>query len=331
MKLWEIESNRPVLIERSKLDFEERLEDWIVEDISLVSSNLLVIGRQVPTDYGGSMDLLAIDQDGNLVILELKRHKTPRDIVAQILDYASWVEGLGATKIEEIADSYLNNGPLETAFKSKFQIDLPEVLNERHRMYVVASEIDASSERIVRYLSEYHNVDINIATFSFFRTEDRELVGKSFLLDETEVENRAKSRSKRKPPLTLEELQEIAEQKGVGDLYKSLVEGLTNFFDQRTTTRSTVAFIGVFEESRNTIFSLVPGECDSEQGVRFTFYSDRILEYLNASKDDLIAILPSNSEETRQYRTSPDTFVGFFKDSHEVDHFLAGLNALMEG
>ena len=40
------------------------------------------------------IDLLAIDADGNLHVLELKRDKTPRDVVAQVLDYGSWVTTL---------------------------------------------------------------------------------------------------------------------------------------------------------------------------------------------------------------------------------------------
>jgi hypothetical protein len=75
----------------------------------------------------------------------------------------------------------------------------------------------------------------------------------------------------------------------------------------------------------------VPRECDPEKGVRFIVYTDRILQFLNTNRDDLIEILPSNSEETQLYRKSPFTFVGFFKDENEVDRFLTGLNSLMEG
>ncbi len=33
-------------------------------------------------------DLLGLDKDGNIVIVELKRGKTPREVVAQLLEYA---------------------------------------------------------------------------------------------------------------------------------------------------------------------------------------------------------------------------------------------------
>ena len=159
-----------------------------------------MIGQQVETAYGGLIDLLAIDPVGNLVILELKRDKTPRDIVAQVLDYASWAQDLSHESIEEIANGFLKNGTFEQVFREKFQAELPDVLNERHRMYIVASSLDSATERIVRYLSETHDVDINVATFAYFKTGEGELLGRSLLLDETEVQIRAESKSKRKPP-----------------------------------------------------------------------------------------------------------------------------------
>ena len=56
--------------------------------------DLLIIGRQVRTQFGGRIDLLAIDPEGDLLIIELKKDRTPREIVAQVLDYASWVNHL---------------------------------------------------------------------------------------------------------------------------------------------------------------------------------------------------------------------------------------------
>ena len=63
-------------VEFSSLDIESRLEDMLDENISIASPNWLVIGRQVRTDYGTIIDLLALDQDANLIVIELKRDKT---------------------------------------------------------------------------------------------------------------------------------------------------------------------------------------------------------------------------------------------------------------
>ena len=116
---------------------------------------------------------------GDLVILELKRDRTPRDIVAQALDYASWVQGLGHEDVINRASDFFKgigeDRSLERAFKDKFGENLPEVINESHRIYIVASTLDSATERIVEYLSETHGVDINAATFAYYKVGDDEL------------------------------------------------------------------------------------------------------------------------------------------------------------
>lgn len=326
IRIWEIEEkNNLVEIKKSKLDIEECLEEWIEKDISTISDDLLVIGRQVETDFGGVIDLLAIDYNGDIVVIELKRDKTPREVTAQILDYASWVKDLSNERITEIANKYLgDNGPLEKAFREKFGEELPEIINEHHKMLIVASEIDGSTERIIEYLSDTYGVNINAVTFHYFRDEKgREFLARFFLIEPGQVEYRTqtKSTSKRKPPLTFQELEEIAESNEVGELYKKLVEELTHIFDQRGTTRSNIAFIGIVGESRLTIFSIVPGESDKQHGLRFQVYIDRLANYLHTKTENILQVLPPDCEEYEPWRGTPRTLVGYFKQIEEVDKF----------
>jgi hypothetical protein len=44
IKLWKIESNSVIKISKKPLDYEDRLEKWLIEDISIMSQNLVVIG-----------------------------------------------------------------------------------------------------------------------------------------------------------------------------------------------------------------------------------------------------------------------------------------------
>jgi len=71
---------------------EALLEQMITEDPTILSDRWLLIGRQVRTTHGGFIDLLALNQDGQLIVIELKRDMTPREVVAQALDYASWAQ-----------------------------------------------------------------------------------------------------------------------------------------------------------------------------------------------------------------------------------------------
>ena len=95
IRLWEITTDDTLAeITSSEIPLEQKLEDWLESDISMLDSNLLVIGRQVRTDFEGIIDLLCIDNSGDLVVVELKKGRTPREVTAQSLDYASWVKDL---------------------------------------------------------------------------------------------------------------------------------------------------------------------------------------------------------------------------------------------
>ena len=60
-----------------ELEQEAILQQIIADDISVVDSRLMVIGREVTTAFGGRIDVLAIDASGNLAVIELKRNRTP--------------------------------------------------------------------------------------------------------------------------------------------------------------------------------------------------------------------------------------------------------------
>lgn len=331
-RIWEIlDEDNLREIKKAKLNLEERIENWLEKDISLLSNELLVIGRQVETGFGGIIDLLCLDSNGDSVIVELKRDKTPREITAQTIDYASWVKDLSNDKITEIADKYLGDkGPLEEAFKNKFGIELPETLNEEHSMLIVGSEIDASSERIINYLSDTHGVGINAATFQYFRDGEKEFLARVFLIEPSEVEYKTKIRasSKRKPNLSYEELEEIAVSNGVGELYQQLVEGVANFFDGKITTRSSISFVGKLGESRKAIFNLIPKDSNPDDGLRFQVYIPRLSDYFGTDRKSLISLLPKKREEWKYYDDAPSDmsgYAGFFGNLNEADKFLAGL------
>lgn len=154
-------------------------------------------------------------------------------------------------------------------------------------MLIVAAKIDPSSERIIRYLSNRYGVDINAVTFHYFKTGDgKELLARVFLIDPAEVEYQTRTRgsSKRRPNLSYEELQELAEQNGVGALYRRLVSGLEEHL-QKHTTRSSIGFTGIFDRSRKTVISLVPGESDERNGVRFQIYIERFKRLFSVADD----------------------------------------------
>ena len=193
MQLWRVDEARLSEMPRVPLDAEKRLEEWIEQDSGLLGMALLFIGRQVRT-AGGPIDLLALDGNGNLVVLELKRDKTPREVVAQALDYASCVKSWSPSEISGIFDSYTRKPAGQTlaqAFAARFGTPLPEPINQAHSVVIVASQLDDSSERIVTYLQNDLRVNINAIFFNVFRVGDQEIIARSWLSDPEQAAERA--------------------------------------------------------------------------------------------------------------------------------------------
>lgn len=195
INLWHVKGAELVELRSKPLDTEERLENWLANDPSLLGIDVLVIGRQVVTDHGGRIDLLGLDRDGNCVIIELKRGRTPRDLVAQLLDYASWVQHLGFDDLNAICQRFRGKGIVE-AYPERFGDSLPETVNSEHNLFLVASELDDSSERIIDYLSETHGLGINAVFFTCFDTPAGEVVGRAWLQDPEEVTERSTSKKR---------------------------------------------------------------------------------------------------------------------------------------
>lgn len=115
--IWTV-GDTPTPLVPDRLLSEQKLEDMIVADPSILSPDCMLIGRQEPTPFGGRIDLLAIAPDASLVLIELKRDRTPREVVAQALDYASWVEDLTPEKVAQIYQRFSSGGTLDEAFKA---------------------------------------------------------------------------------------------------------------------------------------------------------------------------------------------------------------------
>ncbi|MEI6177643.1 MAG: nuclease [Verrucomicrobiota bacterium] len=198
--IWKI-GEKPTALSLTKLATEQELEDMIVREPAILSTEWMLIGRQEPTPFGGRLDLLAIAPDASLVLVELKRDKTPREIVAQALDYASWVEQLMGDQISRIYRRFAGEGSnLDDDFKKRFGVELDEdALNASHQIILVASELDLSTERILNYLNA-KDIAINALFFQVFRHGDDKLLSRAWLIDPGETQANATTATKSRGP-----------------------------------------------------------------------------------------------------------------------------------
>lgn len=202
MGMWRADGSTLTPLHGSGIGLESQLEDYIESDPALLGERILLIGRQVPTAFGGFIDLLGIDAEGTVHVLELKRDKTPRDVVAQALDYGSWVASLGRADVVEIYENYRPGTPFEEAFAEEFGEAPPEDLNASQTLTIVAASVDPATERIVRFLNEEFDVPVNVVFFRHFQDGGASYLARTWLVDtETQVgaPKTTKTRKSREP------------------------------------------------------------------------------------------------------------------------------------
>jgi len=153
---------------------EKILEDWIENSPCAIfeDEEVLIIGRQVTTNLGKAIDLLGLDKKGNTVVIELKREKTPRETVAQILEYASYVEDLTYEQLEEIAGNYTGDEGLNLAenHRTKFRLSVEEAVafNKEQRLVIVGQDISKEIENTSVFLNK-KGLEIYCIAFKYFK------------------------------------------------------------------------------------------------------------------------------------------------------------------
>lgn len=155
---------------------ESILETWLENnpDKIIENGNLLIIGRQVTTNLGSFIDLLAIDRQGDLVVIELKRNRTPRETLAQALEYASFVEKLNYEQIEDILREYTGDEAANLAqyHREYFDLALDEaiVFNSDQRIVIVGQKITPEIHQTSTFLRN-KGVRVTCLEFTFFEAE----------------------------------------------------------------------------------------------------------------------------------------------------------------
>ena len=96
----------------SELGFRERehLQEWIAYNPNVFGEELLIIQKEFANfdDTNERLDLLALDKNGNLVIIENKLDDSGKDVTWQSLKYASYCSGLTKENIKKIYQEYLD-------------------------------------------------------------------------------------------------------------------------------------------------------------------------------------------------------------------------------
>ena len=90
------ESEKIAEVEFASLGFQERrdIQEWVAANPGILGEDLLIIGKEFSgfDKVNDRLDLLAVDADGKLVVIELKRDDSGADAHWQAIKYASYLQ-----------------------------------------------------------------------------------------------------------------------------------------------------------------------------------------------------------------------------------------------
>ena len=196
LRIWSVAESGEVepLSPLQQMPMELAFEELLVRNPEMLGSGLKLVGRQTRTKTGW-LDLLAVDQDGRLVVYELKRGTLARDAVTQVLDYASNLDTMSASDLAEHIAQRSGNGGIqgiddfEQWYADNFGgDDLSRLLPPR--MVLVGLSVDPAAERMARFISG-GPVDLSVATFRGFVRGEEKLLAWQFEVEPGTRETRA--------------------------------------------------------------------------------------------------------------------------------------------
>ena len=120
-------------------------------------------------------------------------------LFAQILDYGSWAQDLTLSDVTELYAEH-QGGALDEAFVERFGMAAPDTFNADQRLTIVASELDAASDRIVTFLASRYDVPINAVFFRHFVDGNSEYLARTWLRPPEEVDGSRTGKSRKIRP-----------------------------------------------------------------------------------------------------------------------------------
>ena len=147
-------------VDFAKLGFQERrdIQEWVVANPGILGEDLLVIGKEFSgfDKTNERPDVLAVDRDGNVVVIELKRDDTGVDVHWQAIKYASYFHH---AKVEDIIRmlaeySQITESEADGKLKQRLNADDLDLLNHDQRIILVSHRFAPEVTSAVLWLNE---------------------------------------------------------------------------------------------------------------------------------------------------------------------------------
>lgn len=137
--------------------YEQEIEDLVWDDLeAFTGTPLFPVARQARIAGSGVPDIVALDEDGSVVIIEIKRDVDRRQL-AQVLEYAGWAR---LASLDDIARLYARDTDHQgdQAFFRDWQdfteTTTPKMIQSTPRLYLVARDFEERTRSALDFLQE---------------------------------------------------------------------------------------------------------------------------------------------------------------------------------
>ncbi len=174
---------------------EEDLQRWADANPHFLNNGLpmLSLGTEIVTHHGHSIDNLYLDGNGHLVVAELKRGKSPRNVTAQVLDYGAYASRLDWLQIDAIWQKR-HETDLDEAYRTHLGQTLDRSSDPRHRLLIVAETFEPIVEDTAAYLINT-GVDLALLAFTYFELGETKLFDVRVVVGEIPEQTRSPTRT----------------------------------------------------------------------------------------------------------------------------------------
>lgn len=176
-------------IEFSDFNFKERydIQEWVESNPNILGENILIISKDL-TFFNNTKerpDLIAIDENGNIVIIELKRDDSGLNLEWQAIKYASYLSKFTVNDIFNLYEKYLTKYNRD----NELEISLPSIkqkilefidedtfddINKKQRLILVSHRFAKEVTSAVNWLIEKYQMDIMCVQLIPFYDKDKE-------------------------------------------------------------------------------------------------------------------------------------------------------------
>lgn len=180
---------KPIGLAEAGLKERQHLQEWVIEhpevlgpDVKIVAFEFGSWAAHTGTLERDRLDVLALDGDGRLMVVELKRDKAPDTVDMQALKYAALVSRFTRDDLERVHAQHLTKrrGEVVDAVVAGAELDEWATITEDSlrlpRIVLMASEFPKTVTATVVFLHQQLGLDVQLLAFQAYQTATEVLI-----------------------------------------------------------------------------------------------------------------------------------------------------------